>query len=203
MNDFLLEKEGAIANVYVEIEDSLVTTRSEERKTPQGKPNDKNKTLTNIFSSVFYFSVPRNDKLLGYWDTVADRLYKIRNSLNIEGVKRTLALYEPPIDPALLVKARAAGVSIADALSESSAPLPLYRFQVMIQKALDVTHELQSLSSAFMSALEKKDSEALSLMRTRHEQEILTLSRELNDFQVKDLETQLESLKKNKEVENP
>lgn len=200
VNDFLLEKEGAIANVYVEIEDSLVTTRSEERKTPQGKPNDKNKTLTNIFSSVFYFSVPRNDKLLGYWDTVADRLYKIRNSLNIEGVKRTLALYEPPIDPALLVKARAAGVSIADALSESSAPLPLYRFQVMIQKALDVTHELQSLSSAFMSALEKKDSEALSLMRTRHEQEILTLSRELKDFQVKDLENQLESLKKNKDV---
>lgn len=200
VTEFLKKKKGAIANVYANIEDSLVTTRTEERETQQSKPTDKNNTLTNVFSSVFYFSIPRNDKLLGYWDTVADRLYKIRNSLNIDGVKRTLALYEPPIDPALLVKARAAGVSIADALSESSAPLPLYRFQVMIQKALDVTHELQSLSGAFLSALEKNDSETLSLMRTRHEQEILTLSRELKDFQVKDLNAQLESLEKNRET---
>lgn len=196
---FLTEKEGAIANVYKDIEDVLVAIRNEEQTVTQGKPSVKSNTLTNVFSSVFYFSVPRNDKLLGYWDTVADRLYKIRNSLNIDGVKRTLALYEPPIDPALLVKARAAGVSIADALSESSAPLPLYRFQVMLQKALDVTHELQSLSSAFLSALEKNDSETLSLMRSRHEQEILTLSRELKDFQIKDFETQLESLEKNRE----
>src|SRR5262245_32173431 len=34
---------------------------------------------------ALYFCVPRNDKLLGYWDTVADRLFKIRNSLNIQG----------------------------------------------------------------------------------------------------------------------
>lgn len=196
---FLTEKEGAIANVYKDIEDVLVAIRNEEQTVTQGKPSVKSNTLTNVFSSVFYFSVPRNDKLLGYWDTVADRLYKIRNSLNIDGVKRTLALYEPPIDPALLVKAKAAGVSISDALSESSAPLPLYRFQVMLQKALDVTHELQSLSSAFLSALEKNDSETLSLMRSRHEQEILTLSRELKDFQIKDFETQLESLEKNRE----
>lgn len=197
---FLKEKKGAIENVYKDIEDVLVSTREEERTVSQGKPSIKNKTIMNVFSSVFYFSVPRNDKLLGYWDTVADRLYKIRNSLNIDGVKRTLALYEPPIDPALLVKARAAGISISDALSESSAPLPLYRFQVMLQKALDVTHELQSLSSTFLSALEKNDSETLSLMRTRHEQEILTLSRELKDFQVKDLNTQLDSLEKNREA---
>ena len=200
VTDFLKKKEGAIANVYVDIEDSLVTTRVEERKTKQGSLSEKNRTLTNIFSSVFYFSIPRNDKLLAYWDTVADRLYKIRNSLNIDGVKRTLALYEPPIDPALLVKAKAAGVSIADALSESSAPLPLYRFQVMLQKAIDVTHELQSLSGAFLSALEKNDSEALSLMRTSHEQEILTLSRTIKDFQVKDLNAQLESLVINRDA---
>ena len=35
---------------------------------------------------VLYFCVPRNDKLLAYWDTVADRLFKIHNSLNLQGV---------------------------------------------------------------------------------------------------------------------
>ncbi|MBR6125877.1 hypothetical protein IKQ19_20170 [Candidatus Saccharibacteria bacterium] len=39
---------------------------------------------------------------MAFWDSVADRLYKIRNSLNIEGVKRTLALFAPPIDPGML-----------------------------------------------------------------------------------------------------
>ena len=48
-----------------------------------------------------------------YWDTVADRLFKIRNSLNIQGVFRQLPLFEPPIDPALLARAAAAGLDVA------------------------------------------------------------------------------------------
>jgi hypothetical protein len=59
-----------------------------------------------------YFCVPRNDKLLSYWDTVADRLFKIRNSLNLQGVFRQLPLFEPPIDPALLARAGASGLDI-------------------------------------------------------------------------------------------
>ncbi|MCS6317965.1 MAG: hypothetical protein H8K05_09380, partial [Nitrospira sp.] len=54
---------------------------------------------------LLYFCVPPNDKLLKYWDAVADRLFKIRNSLNLAGIRRTLPLFEPPIDPMLLVKA--------------------------------------------------------------------------------------------------
>jgi hypothetical protein len=51
--------------------------------------------------------------MLSYWDTVADRLYKIRHCMNIEGVVRQLALFEPPIDSGKLVKAIAAGVDIS------------------------------------------------------------------------------------------
>jgi hypothetical protein len=35
-----------------------------------------------------YFCIPQNDKMLGYWDTVADRLYNIRHCMNIKGVRR-------------------------------------------------------------------------------------------------------------------
>src|SRR5262249_51166632 len=59
---------------------------------------------------MLYFCIPQNDKLLSYWDTVADRLFKIRHCMNIAGVVRLLALFEPPIDPGALVKAVAAGV---------------------------------------------------------------------------------------------
>ena len=75
---------------------------------------------TSALSSLgkaLYFCVPRNDKLLGYWDTVADRLFKIRNSLNIQGVFRQLPLFEPPIDPAMLARAAAGGLDVGAIVS--------------------------------------------------------------------------------------
>ena len=66
---------------------------------------------------TLYFCIPRNDKLLGYWDTVADRLFKIRHCMNIAGVVRPLALFDPPIDPGMLVKAAAAGIDIGSIVS--------------------------------------------------------------------------------------
>ena len=59
-------------------------------------------TLRSL-GKALYFCVPQNDKVLSYWDTVEDRLFKIRNSLNIQGIFRQLPLFAPPIDPATLV----------------------------------------------------------------------------------------------------
>jgi hypothetical protein len=60
--------------------------------------------------STPYFCTPDNPTLLGYYDTVADRLYKIRHCMNIQGQVEQLALFSPPINPGLLVAAEAAGV---------------------------------------------------------------------------------------------
>ena len=81
-----------------------------------------------------YFCVPPNPKLLGYWDTIADRLFKIRHCMNIEGLVRQLPLFEPPIDPALLVRAAALGVDISSVLSDLNSAVPYYRFNMMLQK---------------------------------------------------------------------
>src|SRR5207249_3947501 len=97
---------------------------------------------------ALYFCVPRNDRLLSYWDTVADRLFKIRNSLNIQGVFRQLALFEPPIDPAMLVRAAAAGLDVGAILSGLNQPLPLVRFQPLLQKASEIAQEAQSPGNA-------------------------------------------------------
>ncbi len=88
--------------------------------------------------AIPYFCVPRNDKLMAYWTTVGERLFKIRHGMNIEGVARQLALFEPPIDPGLLVRAAAAGVDLGSVLNDMNAPLPSYRFQVMAQKATEL-----------------------------------------------------------------
>ena len=132
---------------------------------------------------TFYFCIPQNDKLLGYWDTVEDRLFKIRHCLNIEGVERQLPLFEPPIDPALLVQAAAKGVDLGSILADLSASLPHYRFSYMLQKALEVCADLKSLGSALLSALEKKDGEELAAIRAKQETEILKLVRLIKEKQ--------------------
>ena len=125
---------------------------------------------------TLYFCVPRNDKLLSYWDTVADRLFKIHNSLNIQGIFRQLALFEPPIDPGLLAKAAAAGLDIGAVLSGVNQPLPLVRFQLLAQKAAEICQEVKSLGNNLLAAIEKEDNEAISLLRAQHERVILGLA---------------------------
>ncbi|WP_221392089.1 neuraminidase-like domain-containing protein [Dyadobacter sp. NIV53] len=72
------------------------------------------------------FGIPGNDLVLKYWDTVADRLFKIRNCMNLQGEVRQLPLFEPPIDPALLVKGRAAGLDLNSILNDMNISLPNY-----------------------------------------------------------------------------
>ena len=124
---------------------------------------------------ALYFCVPRNDKLLSYWDTVADRLFKIRNSLNLQGIFRQLALFEPPIDPAMLARAAAAGLDVGSIVNGLNQPLPLVRFQLMLQKAVEICQEVKSLGSNLLSAMEKEDGEAMSILRAKHERAVLEL----------------------------
>src|SRR3546814_3183539 len=41
-----------------------------------------------------YFGVPDNAELAGYWETIEDRLFKIRHCMNIQGQVRPLARSE-------------------------------------------------------------------------------------------------------------
>jgi hypothetical protein len=143
---------------------------------------------------TLYFCIPRNDKLLGYWDLVADRLFKIRHCMNIEGVVRPLALFDPPIDPGMLVKAVAAGIDIGSVFSGLNQPIGPVRCAIMIQKALELCGEVRSLGVALLSALEKGDAEHLSLVRQRHDIQIQQMSQEVRFLQWKSAQEATKSL---------
>ncbi len=150
--------------------------------------------------NVSYFCLTPNDKLLEYWDKVADRLFKIRNCQNLEGKKRDLAIFETPIDPGLLVQAAAQGLDINDVLDEmSGSGLPNYRFTYILQKANEFCADVKALGSSLLSALEKKDAEAISLLRQGHEAKLLDAVLQMKKVQVEEAEANLESLKKSKE----
>jgi len=149
---------------------------------------------------LLYFCVTENDKLLGYWDTVSDRLFKLRNCMNIEGVVRQLPLFEPPIEPGLLVRAAAAGLDLSSVLSDINAPLPNYRFDVMIRKAAELAAEVKALGQALLAAFEKRDAEDIALLRSSHEISLLEKVREVRLKQKDEADASLESLNDAKKV---
>ena len=179
----------AFSNALVQVENLVPVL-------PGNKPNGANQPPL----PMLYFCIPQNDKLLGYWDTVADRLYKIRHCMNIEGVVRQLALFEPWIDPGALVKAVAGGADINAALADLNAPLPLYRFNVLLQKANEVCNDVKALGGALLAALEKKDAEEMALLRQSQEMRLLEAVKALREKQIEEATENLAGAKKNKEL---
>jgi hypothetical protein len=121
------------------------------------------------------FCVPPNTDLLGYWDIVEDRLYKIRHGMDITGALRQLSLFAPPINPMMLVEATAAGLSLEDVLTTSS-DFPPYRFTYLIEKARQYASQVQGFGGAVLSAIEKRDAQTLEVLRVTQQQNILAMT---------------------------
>jgi hypothetical protein len=140
---------------------------------------------------VEYFCTPSNPQLDKYWDTVADRLFKIRNCMNIQGVVRQLALFEPPIDPALLVRAAAAGVDLGSVIANLNAPPPHHRFHFLLARATRLAEELRSFGAMTLKVLERRDAEALASLRAANETSLLDATRDIRKKQVRQVEQEL------------
>ncbi|WP_146157796.1 neuraminidase-like domain-containing protein [Enhygromyxa salina] len=148
-----------------------------------------------VVSRFWYFCYPPNAELLKYWDTIEDRLWKIRHCRNIEGVARQLPLFQPPIDPGLLVRATAAGVDIRSVLAELDSGLPPYRFRSVHARAMAFTGTLRSLGGELLAAFEKRDAESIARLRTEHELEMLDRVRDVRVQQIDEAQQAIASLK--------
>lgn len=191
---YQLEQEGieSFGNVLMEVENllpSVPATSTMGEESPELPRLD-----------VLYFCIPNNENLLAIWDLVADRLFKIRHCMNIEGMVQQLPLFDPPIDPAALVRAVAGGLDLSSALAEMNAPMPLYRFGFMVQKAQELCSEVKALGAAMLSALEKKDAEAFALLRSGQEIQMMDAVRDMKTKQIEESLRNWESLIESKKV---
>ena len=120
--------------------------------------------------------------------------------MNIDGVERKLALFEPPIDPGLLVAAAAKGLSIGNILNDMSSAAPMHRFNVLIQRASEFCNEVKSLGSALQSALANADAEKLSRIRATHETTLMDMMTAVKERQVLEATTSKQALEKSREA---
>lgn len=193
----LLDRWDAFSNAMVELE--LVFPFSNQTTLPIGDSNGV-VGLANVFgfASTLYFCIPDNPQLRALRDTIDDRLFKIRHCQDIEGVVRHLPLFEPPIDPALLVQAAAEGLSLSSVLNDLNSPMPNYRFYYLLQKALELCSEVKALGNAFLSAKEKGDAEVLSQLRATHESNIHNLVMEVKKLQLDESGKTLDALQQSR-----
>lgn len=185
--DDLAPRLDAFANAMVDIENVLPSGGN-------GNGGDGGKGGNLPTPQTFYFKIPPNDKLLGYWKTVADRLFKLRHCQNIAGVTRSLALFDAPIDPGLLIQAQAAGVDLGSVLSDTQAPPPNYRFAVLYPQALDFVNAVRAYGSLLLAALEKSDADALALLLATNQHQLLSDADQIFDWKVSMAQSQVDGL---------
>ena len=123
--------------------------------------------------SILYFSIPRNEKLLAYWDTVADRQFKLRHCQDLDGRARVDDLWGARIDPGQIARMMAAGMSLSEALGELAAPTPRRRFRAVHGLAVSLARQAGDLGTQLLAALEKGDAEGLAALRATHEIDLL------------------------------
>ncbi len=178
------------SNAVVEVESILAPPPASRNSGSPGPPLPRLETL--------YFGIPHNEELQKYWDRVEDRLYKVRHCMDVEGREREMSLFEPPIDPEALVRAAASGADLDSVLSQSGAPRPPYRFQVVHQSALTLCNEVRSLGNALQSALEKRDAEEMSRLRSTHEIRLQEAVHDVRALQIEEAEHSLEGLRESR-----
>ncbi|HEX6372787.1 MAG TPA: neuraminidase-like domain-containing protein [Longimicrobium sp.] len=168
----------------------------EAESAPAARPNAAGvaPTDTPFVDGDLYFCVPENPELLALWQTVADRLFKIRHCMNIQGVERQLPQYEPPLDPRAVQAGAAAGGGVPPVQGAAEPAIPFYRFTVVLEQARSMAFSTAQLGSALLGALQALDGEELALLGTTQQQALLGLTTRIREDQVQAARWQLATL---------
>jgi hypothetical protein len=100
----------------------------------------------------------------------------------------------------MLVRARAAGLSLDDVLDAIGGELPPYRFAYLLEKAKTYAATVQSFGGALQAALERKDTEELNELRVVHQQQLLALTTDVRRWEAEGAANAVEALEKRRDA---
>ncbi len=186
----------------IALENNLPTANSDSGQSDKASDKIPQNLIQGVHSSIMdpYFYVPENDLFFDYYDRVSDRLHKIRQSLNILGIKQALPLFQPPIDPMSIVQAVSGGASVGAAAAGMGVAVPHYRFSFLMTKLRELVQKVSQFGGELLGAIEKKDAEKLSIMQSKHEADLLNLMTEVRKAQIEEIKMNKESLEISKKM---
>ncbi|EBB8133595.1 insecticidal toxin complex protein A [Salmonella enterica] len=142
--------------------------------------------LRTANSLTSLFLPQQNEKLAGYWQTLAQRLYNLRHNLSIDGSPLSLSVYATPAEPTALLSA--AVISSQGGSDLPAAIMPSYRFPVMLESARSMAGQLMQFGSTLLSISERQDAEALSELLQTQGAELVRQSIALQDNTISEID---------------
>jgi hypothetical protein len=149
--------------------------------------------------SMLYFGIPANERLFALWDTIEDRLFKIRGSQDFSGRARMLLPPGLNLTGALMPGARYFSGPMTAQSQTAALRLPPYRFPFMLQKAYEFAGEVKAFGAALLSAAEKRDAEQLARLRSGHEVTLAQAMRRVRELQIVEAEHALAAARQGRE----
>jgi len=118
--------------------------------------------------AVHNFCIPPNPVLRSLNLRANLNLYKLRTCRNIAGMKRQLEIFAAPTDTHTGMPVIGAGGQLVLPGLVRFQPTP-YRYQVLLDRAKQLVQLAMQREQAFLSAMEKTDAEAYSLLKARQD----------------------------------
>ncbi|MDN3249779.1 MULTISPECIES: neuraminidase-like domain-containing protein [unclassified Streptomyces] len=130
------------------------------------------------------FCVPPNPVLAALRLHAEVNLHKIRTCRNIAGMKRALDPYAAPTDTVSGLPTIGSGGQLVTPGTHGVRPT-LYRYGVLVQRAKELVVSAQQIEAAMLSAFEKRDAEAYSMLRANQDLELAQTGVQLENLRLK------------------
>ncbi|KAJ5003538.1 hypothetical protein K4K48_011645 [Colletotrichum sp. SAR 10_66] len=175
-----------IAGPYYVLMSHIGNNNSSSSNGGDGSGNQLN---FGLFPRTQYFGFQANPEFGKLRSLIDDRLFKVRHSVDINGNVRRLSLWDPPLDVGALVSAATGAGSFGDLLQQSNSMsllvsglgqvLPRQRFTYLLHKTFELCEKLRRTAGSLLSTMEKKDGEALQLLRSEQDTRLQRIMTEM------------------------
>lgn len=177
--------------------DTLSRYLGERPRTIFGQDDGKDPQTVADFVPRF---PPLNPRLMEIYDSVVDQLDALHQCLTKARLKGSVLHRDTSYwgdDPVRRGWVAAAGNCVDD--DGCCCPPSPYRFQFLLQRALETAGEVRALGSELLAAFEKGDAEFLAAMRARHERQLQNLTEEIRRMEFREADWQVQALQKSKQ----
>jgi hypothetical protein len=157
------------------------------RKEPGDYLNARNGNEYQIDPSIS-FCIPRNPVLEALRLHAELNLYKLRTCRNIAGMERQLEPYAAATDTISGLPVIGTGGQLILLPGTVSLQPTLYRYPVLVERAKQLVQLAAQIEAAMLSALEKRDAEAYTVLKARQDISLAQAGVTLQELRVREAE---------------
>jgi hypothetical protein len=178
--------------------DVLSRFLGERPRTIFGQDDGQNPQTVDAFVPRF---PPLNPRLTEIYDNVANQLDALHQCLTKARLKGGVLHVDTSYwgDDTVRRGWRTAASTCVDDDGCCCPPSP-YRFQFLLQRALETAGDVRALGAELLAGLEKGDAEFLAAMRVRHERQLQNLTEEIRRLEFREADWQVQALQKSKQA---